>query len=116
MATEKQIQVMAPRFNYRRMREVFYEWHGGQFSPLYAAASSGLVDDVDALRRELIVDALHCEDPKIAPFTGPRAAQKNRREAAYLRRIANALPIILSAPRIHSCGVTYRGFPWAKWN
>lgn len=26
-----------------------YDWHGGQFDPLYAAASSGLVESFDAL-------------------------------------------------------------------
>lgn len=28
---------------------LMYDWHGGQTSPLYAAASSGLVADWDAL-------------------------------------------------------------------
>ena len=30
-------------------REMMYSWHGGQSCPLYAAASSGLVADWDAL-------------------------------------------------------------------
>ncbi len=30
-------------------REIMYSWHGGQSCPLYAAASSGLVADWDAL-------------------------------------------------------------------
>ena len=44
---------MKPRFNYAHMRKMFYSWHGGMWSPLYAAASSGLVDDTDALASEL---------------------------------------------------------------
>lgn len=30
-------------------RKMMYSWHGGQSCPLYAAASSGLVADWDAL-------------------------------------------------------------------
>ena len=30
-------------------RKMMYDWHGGQSCPLYAAASSGLVADWDAL-------------------------------------------------------------------
>ena len=30
-------------------RKMMYSWHGGQSCPLYAAASSGLVSDWDAL-------------------------------------------------------------------
>ena len=33
----------------RTAREMMYSWHGGQACPLYAAASSGLVADWDAL-------------------------------------------------------------------
>ena len=33
----------------RTAREMMYAWHGGQSCPLYAAASSGLVADWDAL-------------------------------------------------------------------
>ncbi len=33
----------------RTAREMMYSWHGGQSCPLYAAASSGLVADWDAL-------------------------------------------------------------------
>lgn len=33
----------------RTAREMLYSWHGGQSCPLYAAASSGLVADWDAL-------------------------------------------------------------------
>jgi uncharacterized protein YbaA (DUF1428 family) len=30
-------------------RKLMYEWHSGQWSPMYAAASSGLVESFDAL-------------------------------------------------------------------
>ena len=33
----------------RTARNMLYSWHGGQSCPLYAAASSGLVADWDAL-------------------------------------------------------------------
>lgn len=36
-----------------RARELAYLWHGGQDSPLYAFASSGLVADPIALAREI---------------------------------------------------------------
>ena len=33
-------------------RQLLYDWHGGMSSPFYAAASSGLVADWDALLKE----------------------------------------------------------------
>jgi hypothetical protein len=42
-------------------RQLMYGWHGGQTSPLYAAASSGLVSDWDALLHE-------CECMKNDPY------------------------------------------------
>ena len=33
----------------RTARQIMYSWHGGQSCPLYAAASSGLVANWDAL-------------------------------------------------------------------
>jgi hypothetical protein len=95
---------MKPRFNYTKMRAQFYAWHGGQESPLYAAASSGLVGDTLALQTELQVSAQWC-----------RAAQAGyTRDAAYLRRVADALPDILSPPGVAHDGRTYRCLPWAK--
>lgn len=35
-------------------RSLAYEWHGGQWSPLYAFASSGLVKEPTALRNEIV--------------------------------------------------------------
>jgi len=34
---------------YERLRDIAYDWHGGQWSPLYAFASSGIVEDIDSL-------------------------------------------------------------------
>ena len=33
---------------------MMYDWHGGQTSSLYAAASSGLVDSFDALLQDCV--------------------------------------------------------------
>jgi hypothetical protein len=33
-------------------RQMLYDWHGGMYSPFYAAASSGLVEDWLALLSE----------------------------------------------------------------
>lgn len=38
-------------------RELAYQWHGGQWTPLYAFASSGLVRDRDSLMQEVKVCA-----------------------------------------------------------
>lgn len=43
-------------------RSLAYEWHGGQWSPLYAFASSGLVKEPIALHNE-IVSCLGVSDP-----------------------------------------------------
>lgn len=34
-------------------RTTAYNWHGGQWSPLYAFASSGIVEDLNALLSEI---------------------------------------------------------------
>lgn len=39
--------------HYKRMREIAYNWHGGQDSPLYAFASSGICEDKEALLGEI---------------------------------------------------------------
>lgn len=41
-------------------RNLMYAWHGGQFSPFYAAASSGLVESFDAIRKEINSCILLC--------------------------------------------------------
>ena len=37
----------------RKARNIAYQWHGGQWSALYAFASSGLIEDLQALCREI---------------------------------------------------------------
>lgn len=37
---------------HKTARDLLYSWHGGQGSPFYAAASSGLCASFDALKRE----------------------------------------------------------------
>lgn len=37
-------------------RSIASAWHGGQWSPLYSLASSGAIDDVDSVRREISGD------------------------------------------------------------
>jgi hypothetical protein len=84
------------RFNYTKMRRTFYEWHGGQYSPLYAAASSGIVADVGALQSELT----HCAESlwtRIENFKGPRDYKTMRAPVydqwQYLRAVSDALPV-----------------------
>jgi len=113
-----------PRFNYRHMREVFYQWHGGQDSPLYAAASSGLVDDSDALASELrkCAESIYDDSANFKHYNhvdGKPTMSSLRagayRQWEYLRHVADVLPLILSAPFVHSFdNHTYRALPWAK--
>lgn len=49
-------------------RQMFYDWHGGQFSPFYAVASSGLVQDWDELLKD-------CECIKGSTVSGDKATQ-----------------------------------------
>lgn len=44
---------MARVIDSRKARKLAYDWHGGQSSPLYAFASSGLIEDLNALIREV---------------------------------------------------------------
>lgn len=39
--------------SHEKARRIAYDWHGGQDSPLYALASSGLVRDPIAVFREI---------------------------------------------------------------
>lgn len=96
-----------PRFNYSHMREFFYSWHGGQNSPLYAAASSGLVDSQDALIAEIKGNLQWCE-------ANPRAQKDCAKDARYMRRLIDALPATLSPVARHPHdGRLYRCLPWA---
>lgn len=111
------------KFQYAKMRRTFYEWHGGQWSPLYAAASSGLVDDIDALQRELrdCAESLWADSDnfKASAYVDGKPTQKHMRasvyaEWQYLRDVADSLPRILSAEFTHQFdGKVYRALPWA---
>ena len=115
---------MKPRFNYAHMRKMFYSWHGGMWSPLYAAASSGLVDDTDALASELrqcaeliYVDSSNFKHWNYVNGKPTQSSLKASayREWVYLRRVADSLELILSAPFVHSFDKrTYRALPWSK--
>ena len=39
--------------SHAKARKLAYLWHGGQSSPLYAFASSGIVQNLDALKSEV---------------------------------------------------------------
>lgn len=104
------------QFNFETMRQQFYAWHSGQDSPLYAAASSGLVDNLTLLQLEIRDNAAYLmSEPCNAKFPKDKITLGNKREAAYLRRVADALPELLSLPFTHSFdGRVYRALPWAK--
>lgn len=79
-----------------KARELAYQWHGGQSSPLYAFASSGLVADEPALRREIQVCLGY-------------AAQQTQKDYDELRQLANFVRLRLTYEK----GVRY---PWrAPW-
>jgi len=44
---------MAKFIHSSKAREIAYSWHGGQWSALYAFASSGLIEDLNVLIREV---------------------------------------------------------------
>lgn len=43
-------------------RRLMYNWHTGQFSALYKAASSGLVEDINNLEYE--INRIDCQNDK----------------------------------------------------
>jgi hypothetical protein len=71
--------VMAKIINVKRAREIAQLWHGGQSSPLYAFASTGQAQDVDAVLYE--VD--HCLSLHLA--TARDKIELNRLRAYLLR-------------------------------
>lgn len=68
-----------------KAREIAYSWHGGQWSPLYAFASSGLIESLVDLDKEIAA----CEQ-----LAGTR---KDSLELAQLRRYIKS-PIIRAIP------------------
>lgn len=98
----------------RKMREQFYAWHGGMYSALYAAASSGLVADLESLQAELnrnadwLIGVKGAGNSPIAKVT-----YASMQEAAYLRKVAKKLPMLLSLRFTASDGKLYRALPWS---
>ncbi len=87
-------------------RQLLYAWHGGQWSPTYAAASSGLVADWS----DLIEEVAKC-------YAHPTITRRERLDLAKLQ-------IWLAAWRSRSTlwinhpadGRTYSALPWSKRN
>lgn len=80
-----------------KAREIAYSWHGGQWSPLYAFASSGLIENLQAL----IAEVRECE---------PLA--KTKRDADNIR----ALLRFLQSSNIRKTPSTKYPYaaPWSK--
>lgn len=57
---------MTRKISPERARDLAYQWHGGQSSPLYAFASSGIVRDRDALLSE--IDECRCMAERCAGY------------------------------------------------
>lgn len=100
--------------NREKLRRVMYEWHGGQGSALYAAASSGLVADRDSLAAELRQCAMLAMHPDHTPFERHDSRQAIG-EADFLSRAADAVESYLcGAPIVHPAyRRTYYPLPWA---
>ena len=62
-------------------RKLFYDWHNGQFSSLYKAASSGLVDDINQLEYE--INRIDCPKDK-AKILGWWKAKKIRATEVFI--------------------------------
>ena len=73
-------------------RELLYAWHGGQSSPFYAAASSGLVASFVALADE----CMRIDEPD------------RGRLMSWLQHTQT------KAPRVTVGGREYQCLPWAK--
>ncbi|MDN7537059.1 hypothetical protein [Burkholderia cenocepacia] len=72
-------------------RDLLYAWHGGQFTPFYAAASSGLVSSFVALADECMkIDE---------PDRGKLMSWIQRQQTAAPQAVVN--------------GTTYSALPWA---
>lgn len=67
-------------------RDLAYLWHGGQSSPLYAFASSGLVADHEALLREI----KQCQD------MAERSAGYTEKDLRDLRKLRSFVKFDLS--------------------
>lgn len=61
-------------------RAMLYDWHGGQWSATYAAASSGLVEDQNALLSELTTISFQDDRNKITEWLLKQIKLNNRAE------------------------------------
>ena len=100
--------------NREKLRRLMYEWHCGQGSSLYAAASSGLVRD----RAELASELRHCATLATHPDYTPFKRHDSRQaigEADFLRRAAGAVESYLcGAAIVHPADRrTYWPLSWA---
>lgn len=84
---------MARRITPEKARRIAYDWHGGQSSPLYAFASSGLVADLSALVAEI-------DDCKRYGLS------------AQLRELDQLKRFVLAMPRTSDARCPYAA-PWA---
>lgn len=86
-------------------RELLYDWHGGQTSPEYAAASSGLVISMEQLKESLLHLAMQVEH---TPNPDPKEVEELHTVLDYLSEQED------EAPRRVVNGVAYIALPWAK--
>lgn len=102
------------KINTELLRETLYQWHSGQWSAFYAAASSGLVSDKGVLSAELRLCALQAVHPDTTPFETHDCAEA-KKEARFLRQAAEAVDTYLCGwPIIHpSDNRVYWPLPWA---
>ena len=85
-------------------RQLLYAWHGGQWSPTYAAASSGLVADWP----DLIEEVAKC-------YAHPTVTARERRDLVklqiWLAHQRGASTLWIDHP---ADGRTYSALPWSK--
>ena len=100
--------------NREKLRRLMYEWHSGQGSSLYAAASSGLVRDRAELAAELRQCAMLAMHPDHTPFKRHDSRQAIG-EADFLSRAADAVESYLcGAAIVHPTDRrVYWPLPWA---
>lgn len=84
-----------------KARTLAYEWHGGQDSPLYAFASSGLVKDVEALLQEIQHNLHWAQQQQMTVY-----ARELQQLEAYIRSCVRPTPPGARWP--------YHYAPWAR--
>lgn len=102
------------RINLEKFRETMYQWHAGQSSTLYAAASSGLVADRAQLAAELRKCAQLAVHADTTPFKTPDCVAA-KREEGFLKRAAAYVEAMPDKSFIHPADRRqYWPLPWAK--